>query len=226
MKSRKLLVFLLLFVCIASCQKEFDPTGEWQESYAVYCLLNLKDSVQYVRVNRVFLTSSHPAQYYQTADSVNIDPEVIEVSLITLYEGLQEGHPVYFTPTNSIEKEEGLFSSEDYYVFRSSVLLKADRSYRLVIRNIESDYVMQAETDLLGSRTLEYSFLQTRFYNINQYHPESIDYNGSLITSQFEKRVIRLLYYDIKDEIRFLRYIDWRSPYVKSANSSLESPNL
>jgi hypothetical protein len=135
--------------------------------------------------------------------------------MITLKDGQQEGEPVYFLPTNAFPKEEGLFAGEEYYVYRSPVMLKADRSYRLIVRNRESGFMMQAETDLLGSRTLEYSFIQTRFYNINQYHPESVDYNGSLITSQFEKRVIRLLYYDVKDDKKYLRYVDWRSPYLK-----------
>ena len=221
MATKTAAILLLLLLGLASCQKEFDPTGKWEESYAAYCLLNLMDTVQYVRINRVFLSPDDPALYFQNADSVNVDPAIMEVKLYALLDGLPEGDPVYFEPTDEFPKEEGAFSVEDYFVYKSAEMLEAGRSYRLVIRNIRSGFEMQAETVLLGNRTLEYSFLQTRFYNINQYSPEPIDYFGSLVSTQFEKRVLRLLYYEYHGPERQLKYLDWRSPYVKSAASVL-----
>jgi hypothetical protein len=223
---KRALLLSLLITGLVSCQKEFDPTGGWQESYAVYCLLNLKDSVQYVRVNRVFLTTDNPSQYFGVPDSVNTDPSIMEVSMITLKEGVPEGDPVFFSPTDSFPKEDGMFAQDKYYVYRSPVMLKADCSYRLIIRNLETGFRMQAETKLMGNRPLGYSYIETRFYNITQYHPESIDYHGSLITSQFEKRIIRLLYYEFEGENKLLKYVDWRSPYFKSSGSLSDTAQI
>jgi hypothetical protein len=214
---KTILAFLMVMLLVLySCQEDPEIAGAFEESYAAYCLLNLKDSVQYVRINRVFFCSGDPADHFQDPDSVNVDPEVMEVSLVALKDGLPEGEPVLFFPTDGFTKEDGLFSSEDYIVFRSNVPLVPDRTYRLVIRNTDTGFEMIAETALLGGRPLSYAFAETRYYNINQYQPESIDYQGSLITSQFDKRIFRLLYYEYRNEQPEMKYIDWRSPYSKS----------
>jgi hypothetical protein len=217
---KKILASLMALVLVLySCQKDPEIAGAFEESYAAYCLLNLKDTVQYVRVNRVFYCSGDPADYFLDPDSVNVDPGIIEVSMVTLNDGLPEGDPVIFIPTDEFPKEEGTFSCEDYFVFKSTRLLEADRSYRVIIRNKETGFEMKAETGLLGNRPLSYSFLETRYYNINQYQPEPIDYQGSLITSQFKKRIFRLIYYEYHGEERVMKYCDWRSPYTKSEES-------
>jgi len=133
-----------------------------------------------------------------------------------LLDGVPDGDSVIFTPTGAFPKDEGLFSSEDYFVFKSAYQLKADRTYRITIRNSETGFEMKAQTGLLGNRPLAYSYAETRYYNINQYQPEDIEYDGSLITSQFEKRIIRLLYYEYEGDARVMKYCDWRSPYTKS----------
>jgi len=222
MTLRILTLMIISGLLLGSCEKEFDPTGEWEENYAAYCLLNLKDSVQYVRVNRVFLSSDDPSQYFQVPDSVNVSPDRIEVSLFVLNDGIEEDGPVMFVPTDEFPKDDGLFSSENYYVYKSNFPLLPDRTYRLVIRNRETGFEMQAETPLLGRRPLDYSYKETRFYNITQYYPESIDYEGSLITSQYQKRVVRLLYYEIYGDVKVKKYLDWRSPYTKSSEDFTE----
>jgi hypothetical protein len=220
---KKFLVLLLaLILLLCSCQKDPEIEGDWHESYAAYCLLNLKDTVQYVRINRVFYSSDDPANYFQNPDSVNVDPDILRVTLVSQQEGVLEGDSIVFTPTDAFPKEEGLFSSEDYYVFKSTDLLKADRTYQLIIRNIATGFEMKAETGLLGNRPLSYSFAETRYYNINQYQPEVIDYEGSLITSQFDKRIIRLLYYEYEGDVKVMKYCDWRSPYTKSQEEGRE----
>lgn len=220
---KKILLPIILFTAIFhSCQKDPDIEGDWQESYAAYCLLNLKDTVQYIRINRVFYSSDDPANYFQVPDSVNVDPDIMAVSMVSLLDGEPDGDSVVFTPTDAFPKDEGLFSSETYFVFKSTCLLKADRTYRITIRNTETGFKMKAETGLLGNRPLSYSFTETRYYNINQYQPEVIDYEGSLITSQFDKRIIRLVYYEYQGDQKVMKYCDWRSPYTKAFETGRE----
>jgi hypothetical protein len=146
----------------------------------------------------------------------------MEVSLVPLLDGVPDGDSVIFTPTDAFPKDEGLFSSEEYFVFKSTYQLKADRTYRITIRNKVTGFEMKAQTGLLGNRPLSYSYAETRYYNINQYQPEDIEYEGSLITSQFEKRIIRLLYYEYEGEAKVMKYCDWRSPYTKSQEDARE----
>ena len=69
---------------------------------------------------------------------------------------------------------------------------------------------MHAETDLLGSRTITYSFNEVRYSNITQYFPEIIDYDGDLTPGQWEKKIFRFLYYEYSSGQARMKYADWR----------------
>lgn len=208
------LLYLFMAICTSvflfSCEKDFTATTEKEESYAVYCLLNLKDSANYVRINRVFLTPGDPGQYFQVADSVNIRAEDFEVTLLPYLNG-NPGNAIVLDPSDDRVKDEGLFSSMGYQTFKTKQQLVPGRNYRLTVRNKLTGFEMHASTDLLGGRTLENAFKEPRYYNINQYHPETIEYDGDLTTGQWEKRVERFMYYEYEGDVVSMKYVDWRS---------------
>ena len=201
-------------ICFFSCQKEFTVTTDKQESYAAFCLLNLKDSSQYVRINRIFLSSDDPAQYIQNPDSVNIHPEDYEVAIQPYLEGVAEDIILLY-PSEDYEKEEGLFAGNGYQLFKTNQSLQPDRVYFMTIRNIITGFEMKAETGLLGRRTIENTFKETRYYDINQYTPELIDYDGDLNPGQWDKIIERFLYYEYAGHEVRMKYVDWRDPMMK-----------
>jgi hypothetical protein len=69
---------------------------------------------------------------------------------------------------------------------------------------------MMATAGTFGRRTLHQSFLEKRYFNITQYKPEGLDYDGSLTPDQFEKMVQRLLYYEITPTDTLEKILDWR----------------
>jgi hypothetical protein len=212
----KLLSGPVIFFCLflLSCQDEFTVTTEKQEAYAVYCLLNLKDSAHYVRINRIFLSTDDPAQYWQVADSVNIRAEDFEVGLQPSLEGSPK-ETVILYPSNDYIKEDGPFSTGHYRLFKTNEPLLPDHDYTLKVRNKVTGFEMQAQTPLLGRRTIEYTFKEARTYDINQYHPEMIDYDGNLTPGQWDKMIYRFLYYEYKGGKTLLKYLDWRYDWRK-----------
>jgi hypothetical protein len=214
----------VIFLCLllVSCQKEFTVTTEKQEAYAVYCLLNLKDSAQYVRINRVFLTPVDPSVYLQEADSVNINAEYFEVTLQPFLEDIAEP-PLVFHPSEDYIKEDGTFSTGHYKTFKTSRYLLPDRNYVLSVRNLQTGYEMKAETEIFGRRTIENTFKETRYYDINQYHPEQLDYDGDLTPGQWEKMIYRFLYYEYRGDQITMKYVDWRHDFAKSAAAGTDS---
>lgn len=182
----------------------------WEENYAVFSTLNLKDTAQYVRINRLFHTAGNPNNYTQDPDSIHVHPEDFEVYLEHRKDGELNGSPIILYPSKDFNKEDGSFSQEGYSVFKTTRRLVIDSDYKLVIRNIRTGFQMEATTPTFGRRTLHQSFLEKRYFNIGQYKPERLDYHGNLMPDQFEKMVQRLLYLEISPTDTVEKILDWR----------------
>ncbi len=202
------LISLLFF--LAACEKDWNTLEKWEELYAVYGTFNLKDTAQYIRVSRVFASDDNPHDYVQVADCVNVDNGVLEVTLEHWQDGLMSGPPILMHPSQDFTKEEGEFASEQYATFKTTKRLQIDSEYRLRIRNSASGFEMMATVPTFGRRTLHQSFLEKRYFNITQYKPERLDYDGPLTPDQFEKMVQRFLYHEITSTDTIEKILDWR----------------
>jgi hypothetical protein len=163
----------------------------------------------------MYFTDDDPAEYTQVPDSVYFDPDVISVVLEEIRAGATT-RTINLQPSNDYTKEEGAFTTEGYFTYKTNTLLKADREYRLIILNTETGFRMESLIIPLGRRNLEYEFRQKRYTNVNLYKPEKLDYNGFLTPGQFDKQIMRLLYYEYSASDTFLRVADWRYTWTKN----------
>ena len=207
---KRLFTFISLFLFITACEKDWNTLEKWEELYAVYGTFNLKDTAQYIRVSRVFAVNDNPHDYVQIADCVNVQNSVLEVTLEHWKDGQQAGPTIWMHPSKDFAKEEGEFASDQYVVFKTTKRLQIDSEYRLRVRNTASGYEMTATAPTFGRRTLHQSFLEKRYFNITQYKPERLDYDGTLTPDQFEKMVQRLLYLEITPTDTIEKILDWR----------------
>ena len=53
--SRFLLLATILGLFVASCKKDLNINDEWKEITVVYGLLNVNDSIHYVKITKAFL---------------------------------------------------------------------------------------------------------------------------------------------------------------------------
>jgi hypothetical protein len=207
----KRFIFLIgFFVLLLSCEKEWNALEPWEENYAVFSSLNLKDTAQYVRINRLFHSEDNPNFYTQVPDSVHVHPQDFEVYLEHWKDGTLAGNPIIFYPSNDFQKEDGNFTKEGYFVYKTTQRLAIDSEYKLMIRNIRTGFQMEATAPTFGRRTLHQSFLEKRYFHIAQYKPERLDYSGNLMPDQFEKMVQRLLYLEISPTDTIEKILDWR----------------
>ncbi len=215
--KNKFTLFFLIIISLYSCEDDFVSTADWEEQYAAYCTLNIKDTAQYARVNRIFLTSGDPYSSVIIGDSVNVDTSAIQV-VLQMWKGGEQVDSIILKPSTDFQKDNGLFSSSGYYTYKTMEILDYDYDYKLVVKNIETDYSMVGETQILGTRNLEYAFTEDKRFNAAQYlnNAEKLpEYNGSLMPNQFEKRITRLLYYEYTDTDTLMKVLDWR-PYYDS----------
>ncbi len=216
----KLFVFTLL---LPACEKDWGPVAPWEEMYAVYGTLNLKDTAQYIRINRVFSANDDLSNYYQHADSVNIVAADFEVWMEAYSDGQIAGPNIIFNPSSDYIKDDGLFATGHYNTFKTIERLKVGYEYKLFVKHKKTDYIMSATTDLLGLRTLDQAFKEMRYTNVTQYKPEAIDYWGSLRPGQFEKTIQRLLYYEYTPTDTFQKVLNWRPWLDAQKNGSKDT---
>lgn len=133
---------LLLGSCLTaltmfnSCSNDFDLVDTWKDIPVVYGLLNVNDSIQYIKIEKAFLDANTSALVTaQEADSlyysqISVDLEELDNSgavefkfPLTLVDANNEGFP----------KEEGVFATTPNYVFKTVEVLNPQRRYNIVI---------------------------------------------------------------------------------------------
>lgn len=208
-----------------ACDKDWNTLAPWEEKYAVYGTLNLKDTAQYIRINRVFRIEDDPNTYLNNPDSVNIMASDFEVWMEDLLDGNPAGPPIVFSPSNDYSKEEGLFSTGHYQTFKTTEWLQVGHTYRLFVKHKKTGFIMSAGSRPLGLRTLEQSFKDNRYTTVPQYKPERLDYWGSLLPTQFDRMIQRLLYYEYTGTDTLMKILDWR-PWITKSTSDDSTQQL
>src|SRR6478672_336792 len=79
------LAFLTLAVLLSSCSTDFDIAADYEEVMLVYGILDAREPVQYVRVQRGFLDKERSAlDFSSNPDSIFYPVEQLEVKLVRI----------------------------------------------------------------------------------------------------------------------------------------------
>ena len=70
-KYKYIILILALSFVFSSCETDFDTIAEWKDITVVYGLLDQKNSVQYIKINKAFLGDGNALVYAQEPDSSN-----------------------------------------------------------------------------------------------------------------------------------------------------------
>ena len=209
MRLTRYLVVLLIFAFFMSCEKDLD-TAEWKEISVVYGVINIKDSAQYVRINRAYSSpDDSPLLYTQVNDSVNYPQDLFEVFLEEYREGELVGDPIEYYPVDR-QKEPGLFSNESNCVFRTTKEIKKGCEYKIRVINKETGHESWGRAPVLGGVSIEESFSWERaFYRVNYPAEKLPDYEGSLDPRELQQYIVRFLYWEYEGGKTYHKYVDW-----------------
>ncbi len=151
-----------ILICIhwAACSTDFELAGEWKETTVVYGVLNARDSVHYIRIQKAFLgegiNAFEVAQigdslYHEVAPTVKVEVyDVAEKNFDKQY-NLQKIEAI----SVDIEKEEGIFATEPHWLYQFTHPLTADSLYQLVIETQRGNTI-KGSTPIIDNFELRY----------------------------------------------------------------------
>jgi hypothetical protein len=226
----RILIVVILFT-LAGCRNELELNAPYREIPSVYAVLNPQDSVQTIRINKVFLGEGDANVMARVSDSVNYAADEITVTLTRfVYQGsVYTQVPASQLPDESMEvvfKEQviqtspGAFSqSQRVYVTTEKLFSIGD--YVLTIRNNRTGNVFTAKASAFEQVNPNQGFRPFTTDYIYPYPPgspdqEYIDYTTVAQTIRFRPNdariyqlTIRVHYYDSLISGNKLDYVDY-----------------
>ncbi len=160
--KNKITLFIALTISLVtfnSCDVEFDPNGDWEETTIVYGVLDQDADTNFIRVQRCFLGEGNYIEFARQKDSIYYHQDELEVSLYAFYEWESNGwdtinnarQKIYLNYTESYTKPEGGFYSEVAPIYYTTEKLNSDFIYYLVIKNTKTGNVVTSNTKLVAN---------------------------------------------------------------------------
>ena len=151
---KKIAIFLLLISTLfMACETDFEVNADWKEVMVVYGLLDQSETLQYIKINKAYLGEGDAMQMASVADSVNYNPENLEVKIFKVKDGVFGSIDTlgFVTLYDTIlEKEDGLFATDE------NIIYTTPSNFFLTNNADEKDYILSIVNNKSG-------FLKSKF---------------------------------------------------------------
>lgn len=227
-------IFILIITSIvlfSACETEFDVNAEWKETVVVYGLLDGSSDTQYVKINKAYLGEGDAMMMAQYADSLNFDPNDLEVKIHKLGSSdtlmtINLDTIVVIKDSLDINANPGIFAIDNNIIYQAvfpNGFLNKNNVYILTIKNINSGNEVSANTEVISNFSFKNfnSSYKFGFYNPNtdtSFLSKTIQWNKSdngiiyqldVIFNYLENGVVKSLV--------------WTQPLELFSGSSMES---
>ncbi len=210
--------FITIFFLYAGCEEDIDPFNYNKEETVIYGLLNIKDSVQLVKVFKCYSTKEE-SNTSETYDLIkHYDTSDIDVFI----EQWKDNEKIDSIPLHAIsisDWQQG-HDYDDSQVYITKQDLDLTCIYKVVVFVKEKDKRVWAEVKPFGKRNFHYQYYdEKRIYGIYEYQNSNrIEDNTDIITRDvnfYHETVYRFLYVDIVDGDTIRKYVEWQKEIPK-----------
>lgn len=205
-------------IFLSSCETDIDLTADWKDITLVYGVLNQKDSVHYLRINKAFLGDGNAIEYAKISDSSTYYDN-LEVTM-TESDNIGGTRVFTFDTIHVSDKESGLFYEDGQIAYRSVFKLPSDKDkeykYSLKVVNKITGKEITSSTNLVkdfgistprpGQPTIDFISTSTQNFKWNTAK------NGRRYDA-----IIRFWFEEVIGTDTIDRYIDWKLGTLKSA---------
>ena len=222
-----LFFFISAIVFLNSCSTDVNINANWKDVTVVYSILNLNDTIQYVKINKAFLGDANAYDMAKNSDSLFY----ASINKVTLQQGRTNsngdweayGQEIILNKTTDIPKDTGIFANNRNDIFFTTNKLTYDdkyNEYRLTI-DIPGKDLITATTKVFNQLTVkEPTSWGNRKVNFASSVPYTVKWNSTKDARLYEL-TIRFWYYEIIGTDTTLKHLDWAQP--RTTSSKLES---
>lgn len=156
-KSMKNILVVLAFLGLVSCSNDLEINAPYRDIPVVYGFVNINDSFQYLRIQKVFQNSVEVKASEAAKISDSLELKNIKVQLIVVRRFTSD--TINCFRTNEFSKEAGFFANDKNYIYKSQYYdLKAFgdiMSVNLYIKDTLTDKVFTSQCTLIGDQAIE-----------------------------------------------------------------------
>lgn len=210
------LILLLTLTLTNSCNTDFNVTADYKEVMVIYALLDAKEPVQYIRIQKGFLNESGSAlDFAKDPDSLYYPVEQLKVELIA-----QNSGSTFLLAADTLPKDTGDFASTPNYIYTFNQPLDETENYQLRVENLSTGKVVTASTPLVKDfQTIKPPNEVSNDYTINLVGKNVNGSNRSVDVEWYSaengkiyQMVMRFHYVEFMDSVSGTgdtTYIDW-----------------
>ena len=146
-------------ISLSSCKNELEVLAPGEESVSVYGVLNPNQSVQNIRINKVYLTEGDALTAGQDASQINYGPGELKVTLQRFMTG--NTTPTLTTVGNTTKKEiiltetvvttAGGDFNVNQRIWQTTDKLFNSGNYKLIIKNLNTGKEFSSQTMMIDS---------------------------------------------------------------------------
>jgi hypothetical protein len=148
------LLLLAAAATFAGCSTDIDINAPYKDNTVVYGLLNMRDSVQIMRINKAFLGEGNALVYAQIPDSNQYSNEDITRAMVFRRTNGQRVDSFPLRDTLMPVREPGVFFYPDqklYYFTENNVWIRPENGVPTAF-HLEQNSVYELELDIKGRR--------------------------------------------------------------------------
>jgi hypothetical protein len=154
---KKNLLIILVLLGFVSCDNKLEINAPYREIPVIYGFININDTVQYLRIQKVFQNSIEVKANEASKISDSLELKNIKVQLIVVRAFTNDTINCY--RTNEIPKNAGFFANDKNFIYKSDVYnLKQYpdiQSVNLNVINIITGNKYTAMCNLIGDQAIE-----------------------------------------------------------------------
>jgi len=139
---------LLVTLFFAGCKSKLEINAPWKDISVVYGLLNQNDSVHYFKITKAFLGNGNAYDYAKIPDS-SYYRDSLDIRMEEYLNGALVLTDDQFPVTYDTTKVPGIFYAPVQMLFKTTLQLKQNATYKLVIRNKKTGKIVSATTPLV-----------------------------------------------------------------------------
>lgn len=206
--KRLFVLFTFAALFISSCSTDFEINADWKEITVVYGLLDQKESVHYIKINKAFLGEGNALTFAQNPDSASYGGN-LEV-------WIEEWQDSYYFGTYPLDtvtifnKDSGVFYYPKQLLYRFvKPNLNENSTYKLFIKNKLNGNLVTSETQLVGNlHVTEPSSLS--LISFIKVKPVKVKFSSAKYGRIYEIK-IRLNYWEKNNDTNdsTFKHIDW-----------------